>query len=308
MGLLTAGVALVNLRDARMARRYNNAAFWGLYSITFFAGSYLPNLANGTLLVLMVLVASVGKLGKPPGESVPLAEREASARRWGNMLFIPALTIPAITLLGTLTLKTATFHGAPLVDPKQVTLISLAIATIVALVVGMLMLRPPALAPIREARRLMDTVGWAAVLPQTLAALGAVFATAGVGQIVTSIAQRWIPLNSPIAAVATYTVGMAIFPFIMDNAFAAVRLVTAGIGLPLIVQRFGGNVVIMAAVGMVSGFCGTLMTPMAANFNVVPAALLELPSEHAVIKIQIPTGVLLLIANTAIMYLTVFRF
>ena len=86
------------------------------------------------------------------------------------------------------------------------------------------------------------------------------------------------------------------------------QLTAAGIGLPLIVQRFGGNVVIMAAVGMVSGFCGTLMTPMAANFNVVPAALLELPSEHAVIKIQIPTGVLLLIANTAIMYLTVFRF
>ena len=43
----------------------------------------------------------------------------------------------------------------------------------------------------------------------------------------------------------------------------------------------------MAAIGMLSGFCGTLMTPMAANFNIVPAALLELADRNAVIKAQI---------------------
>jgi uncharacterized membrane protein len=73
------------------------------------------------------------------------------------------------------------------------------------------------------------------------------------------------------------------------------------------VHQFGGNVVIMAAVGMLSGFCGTLTTPMAANFNIVPVALLELPDQHAVIKVQIPTALLLLAANTAIMYTFVFR-
>jgi uncharacterized membrane protein len=82
---------------------------------------------------------------------------------------------------------------------------------------------------------------------------------------------------------------------------------TAAIGLPLIVGKFGGNVVVMAAIGMLSGFCGTLTTPMAANFNIVPVALLELPDSNAVIKTQIPTAILLLIANTAIMYFGVFR-
>jgi uncharacterized membrane protein len=82
---------------------------------------------------------------------------------------------------------------------------------------------------------------------------------------------------------------------------------TAGIALPLIMTRFGGDVVVMSAVGMLSGFCGTLMTPMAANFNIVPAALLELRDEHAVIKAQLPTGALLLLANTALMYLLAFR-
>jgi uncharacterized membrane protein len=140
-----------------------------------------------------------------------------------------------------------------------------------------------------------------------LAALGAMFALAGVGPIVAKLIERWIPLDSAFAVVATYTIGMALFTSIMGNAFAAFPVMTAGIGLPLIVHQFGGNVVIMAAVGMLSGFCGTLTTPMAANFNIVPVALLELPDQHAVIKVQIPTALLLLAANTAIMYTFVFR-
>jgi uncharacterized membrane protein len=307
MGLMTAGIALVNLRDASNPRRYNNTVFWGIYAITFLVGSRLPDLVNGVLVIVMVLVTSIRGLGQGTAEGPTRAERQASARRWGNRLFVPALTIPVLTLLGTILLARAHLGHATLVDPKQVTLISLGLATLAALAVGMAMLRPPALTPIREARRLMDSVGWAAVLPQMLAALGAVFAAARVGQVVTTLAERWIPLDHATVAVVTYTVGMALFTIVMGNAFAAFPVMTAGIGLPLIVHRFGGTVTIMAAIGMLSGYCGTLMTPMAANFNIVPAALLELPDENAVIKVQIPTGVLLLIVNTTLMYVLVFR-
>ena len=65
---------------------------------------------------------------------------------------------------------------------------------------------------------------------------------------------------------------------------------------------------IMGAIGMLSGFCGTLMTPMAANFNIVPAALLELKDRNGVIRAQVPTALILLLANTALMYALVFRF
>ena len=307
MGALSGGVAIVNLRDPGNPKRYNNAAFWGLYAVTFLIGSRIPHFASGCIVIAMVLVASIGKLGQGKGESASPEERAASAARWGNRLFIPALTVPAVTLLGTFLLKGAAFHGAPLVDQKQITQISLAIATIVALAVGMIMLRPPLSAPIHEARRLWDSVGWAAVLPQMLAALGALFAAAGVGKVVADLAGRYLPLGSPFAAVATYTIGMALFTMIMGNAFAAFPVMTAGIGLPLIMSRFGGDVTVMAAVGMLSGFCGTLMTPMAANYNIVPTALLELPDEYAVIKAQIPTALLLLAVNTAIMYLFVYR-
>ncbi len=61
------------------------------------------------------------------------------------------------------------------------------------------------------------------------------------------------------------------------------------------------------AFGMYAGYCGTLMTPMAANFNIVPAALLELKDKYQVIKIQIPTALTLLVVNVFLMYFLVFR-
>jgi len=307
MGAMLAGVAVASARDASNPRRWRNTAFWGVWAVSFVAGSRLPDVVNGALALALVLVGGVGRLGQSAGESTTRAERETSARRLGNRLFVPALTIPAVTLLGTLTLKSARVGGVPLVDPRQVTLVSLGLATIAALAVGVAMLRPPASAPVGEARRLLDAVGWAAVLPQMLAALGAVFAAAGVGRVVAELAGRWLPLGTPGAAVTTYTLGMALFTIVMGNAFAAFPVMTAGIGLPLVVQRFGGDVAIVSAIGMLSGFCGTLMTPMAANFNIVPAALLELPDQHAVVKVQIPTGLMLLAVNTALMYFLAFH-
>jgi uncharacterized membrane protein len=304
MGLMTAGVALINARDATNPRRINNTIFWGIYSITFLAGSYLPHFVSGLLVIAMVSAVAVKGLGQGVHSAVTRITRMLKGK---NLIFIPALIIPLLTFAGTKVFRDLHVNGTLLVDPTQITQVSLGIATLVALAVGMLMYRPPVLTPIREARRLLDSVGWAAVLPQMLASLGAVFALAGVGPVVAGILKDWIPLDVAFVAVATYTVGMALFTMVMGNAFAAFPVMTAGIGLPIIVGQFGGDVVIMAAVGMLSGFCGTLMTPMAANFNLVPAALLELKDQHAVIKAQIPTAIPLLICNTLLMYFFVFR-
>jgi len=74
-------------------------------------------------------------------------------------------------------------------------------------------------------------------------------------------------------------------------------VMTGGVGVPILVNVFHGNPAVMVAIGMFSGYCGTLMTPMAANFNMVPAALLELPDKNAVIKVQVPTALTLLVVN-----------
>jgi uncharacterized membrane protein len=81
----------------------------------------------------------------------------------------------------------------------------------------------------------------------------------------------------------------------------------AAIGIPILIHGDGGNAAVIGAVGMLSGFCGTLMTPMAANFNIVPAALLELRSQYAVIRAQVPTAIPLLIANIVILYIAGFH-
>jgi uncharacterized membrane protein len=58
---------------------------------------------------------------------------------------------------------------------------------------------------------------------------------------------------------------------------------------------------------MLAGFCGTLMTPMAANFNIVPAALLELDDRSGVIKAQVATALPLLVINTLLIWGLAFR-
>lgn len=307
-GAMFAGFALLSPRDRANRKRFGNTAFWGLLAVSFLFGSHLDDLANGLLVIGLVLLGGTRAMGVGAPKSTSPGEREVRARRWGNIIFLPALLIPVLTVAGTLTLGRILIGGRPLADPREVTLISLAMAILVALLVAMGKFRPPALAAVDEGRRLADMIGWAIILPQMLAALGAVFALAGVGGIVGRIATTWLPLGHPFAAVAAYCIGMALFTMVMGNAFAAFPVMTAAIGVPLIVHRFGGDPAIMGAIGMLSGFCGTLATPMAANFNIVPAALLELPDRNAVIKVQIPTGLALLVCNIVLMYALVFRF
>ncbi|HWI75635.1 MAG TPA: DUF979 family protein, partial [Sphingomicrobium sp.] len=163
-------------------------------------------------------------------------------------------------------------------------------------------LRPPAVAPVDEGGRLADSIGWAIVLPQMLAALGAVFAAAGVGEIIGGVAGEIIPSGSVFLAVVLYAVGMALFTIIMGNAFAAFPVMVAAIGVPILVHGAGADPAVIGAVGMLSGFCGTLLTPMAANFNIVPAALLELKDQYGVIRMQVATAIPLFICNILILY------
>lgn len=307
-GLVFAGFACFSFGDRTNLRRMANAGFWGLIAVSFLLGSHLSDLGNGMLALALAVLGGFRLLGRSHRASADESQRVASARARGNWLFVPALIIPATALAGTVILAHVNLAGAPIVDPKQATVISLALGAALAWIAVGVWLRPPPLAPLNEGRQLMDMIGWAAVLPQMLASLGAVFALAGVGRAVGTLASHAIPLDSPLAAVATYCIGMAVFTAIMGNAFAAFPVMTAAIGLPLIVHRFGGDPAIMSAIGMLSGFCGTLTTPMAANFNIVPAALLDLPDRNAVIKAQLPTAILLLLCNTLLMYGLVFRF
>ena len=98
---------------------------------------------------------------------------------------------------------------------------------------------------------------------------------------------------------------MALFTVIMGNGFAAFSVITVGIGIPFLIMQ-GADPVVVGAMGLTAGYCGTLLTPMAANFNIMPAALLETKSKYAVIKAQAPTAVVMLIIHIFLMYFLAF--
>lgn len=305
-GIFMAVIAFFALKDKTNPKRILTAAFWGLFAVSFVFGDVIPAAYMGIVVILMALIAGCGGVRLGSYDEVAVEHKIAKAKQLGNRLFWPTLLIPIITVIGTVGLKDVKIAGLALLDTGNITLASLGVACVIALIAAMRLTRETGLRPLKESRRLIDAIGWAAVLPQMLATLGALFATAGVGQVVANLVSEAIPVDNRFMVVLAYTVGMALFTMVMGNAFAAFPVMTAGVGLPLIVQLHGGNPAVLAAIGMFSGYCGTLMTPMAANYNIVPAALLDLADKNGVIKRQVPTALLLLAANVFLMYFLIY--
>ena len=289
-GAVFAGYALLSAAD----RRWRNALLWELLATSFLLGDRLGDMANGGLVAAIVLVAILGRAAPKPAET-------SSPR--GDALFAVALIVPAVALAGTLFAR----WRPGLFDAKQASLISLVIGVLVAVAVACAWLRPRPLTPLREGLRLADTIGPIVLLPQLLAALGAIFTLAKVGDLVGGYAGAVLPAGNLAVAVIAYAGGMWLLTVLMGNAFAAFPIMVTAIGVPVLIHQHHGNAAAVAALGMLCGFCGTLCTPMAANFNLVPAALLELKDRYAVIRAQVPTALPLWVACTAMLYWLAFR-
>jgi len=307
--------------DRHHKLRRTNAAFWCLLGASMWYGSFvrapggepppmhpeLPAWLLGVAVIAMACIAGFGFTGHDRVHTTSEHEREAYATQKKNWLFVPALTIPLVTVLVSVGAGKLLINGKPLLATGSATLVGLGVATIAALFVGWLVLRPrnPGVA-FTEGRRLLESIGWAALLPQMLATLGLLFTQAGVGTQVGSIVHHILPEHSRVFAVIVYALGMAVFTIVMGNAFAAFPIMTAAVGWPVLVEQMGAHPAPLFAIAMVTGFCGTLCTPMAANFNLVPPALLEMRDKYGQIKVQIPTAVPLLLVN--ICFLLIFPF
>lgn len=301
-GAVFAGFAIGSARDASNRKRWGNTLFWALLAVSFWFGDLIGDIGNGILVLVLVVIAGAGLIGRGSNKTTSNEEREQSSLHHGNKLFVPALVIPFTAFVGTLMFTYTPLKLLGLVDPKAVTLVLLGAGVILALIVCFAWLRPYPDAVVDESSRLANSIGWAMVLPQMLAALGVIFAAAGLGTTIGALVSAIIPHGSIAMAVLLYALGMVVFTMIMGNAFAAFPVMAAAIGVPILVHADGGNPAVIGAVGMLSGFCGTLMTPMAANFNIVPAALLELKDQYGVIRAQIATAVPLLVVNIIILY------
>jgi uncharacterized membrane protein len=306
-GLMFAAFAILSALDRSNAKRLGNAAFWGLMALSLLGGDTIGDFGNGLLVLGLAGLAGFGLIGRSSPPTTGEEERQHWSDQLSNKLFLPALIIPATALLGTLLYNYTPLGEAGWIEAKRETYVFLALGVILALGAIFAWLRPPTIAPLQEGRRLIDAIGWAAVLPQMLASLGVLFAAAGIGDAIGSLTRMVIPEGSIFLTVLVFGLGMAIFTMVMGNAFAAFPVMAAAIGVPLLIQHYGGDPAVVGAVGMLAGFCGTLMTPMAANFNLVPAALLELKDQYGVIRAQVPTALPLLAVNILLVYFLAFR-
>lgn len=270
--------------------------FWNILAITFIFGKYMPYEYTGGLLIVLAVITLTKQLKIGEFSVISESFRIQNSEKFKNLIFIPALAI-GLVAFALLQFK---FGGKSL--PSAV---GIGGGSIVALIIAVILLKPRANETIEDTTKFVMQVGAASLLPQLLAALGAVFTKAGVGDVISSLVSSIIPQGNVFIGIVIYVIAMVVFTMIMGNAFAAFSVITVGIAVPFIISH-GANPTVIGALGMTAGFCGTLMTPMAANFNIVPASVLEMKDKNGVIKAQIPMAIALIIAHIILMTILAF--
>ena len=282
IGLICIYTAIANLRDKGNQKRYGTFVFWCTLGLMFVLGPWSPSLYTGILMCVMVAVPILHRVSRGTQPDPSEEEAEKNYRKIGMKVFIPALSI------GVFALAAALFTS---ISP----LVGMGVGVFAAVIILMIYSRdnkPKVF--LQDCRRMMDIVGPLSMLPTLLAALGSVFTAAGVGDVIAQMVSNVIPSGNLVVGIIVYAVGMAIFTMIMGNAFAAITVMTVGIGAPFVLS-LGADPVVVGSLALTCGYCGTLCTPMAANFNMVPVAVLEMKDKNGVIKKQVLIGVIMLI-------------
>ena len=288
IGLCMAITMVFTLKDKNHKTRIGTALFWGILAFIFIFARILPSVLVGCLVIVIAILSATKQINVGTLKQLDTTFTEMKAQKLGLKIFIPALAIAVIAML------VASFTEFP-------GTVAIGIASTLSLLLAFAITKAKPSEAVEDTNRMFQAIGVFSILPQLLASLGVLFTAAGVGDKIASIISGVIPQGNILAGVIAYCVGMAIFTAIMGNAFAAFSVITAGIGLPFVFAQ-GGDPVVCSMLALTAGFCGTLLTPMAANFNVLPAALLEMKDKNGVIKAQAPLAALLLVAHIILMY------
>lgn len=288
IGLYMATTMVFTLKDKNHKTRIGTALFWGIVSAIFIFGKLLPPTVVGTLIIVIAILSALKQINIGTLKQLDTTFAQLKADKLGLKIFIPSLAIAFVAMaIAQFTKLSGT--------------VAIGIAAVVALLLTFAFTKAKPIEYIEDSNRMFQSVGVFAILPQLLASLGALFTAAGVGDVISNIISGVIPDGNRLAGVIAYCVGMALFTAIMGNGFAAFSVITVGIGVPFVFAQ-GGDPIVCSALALTSGFCGTLLTPMAANFNMLPAVLLEMKDKNLVIKAQAPFAIALLTIHILLMY------
>ena len=290
-GLVSISTGIRGLKNEKA--KIGTFLFWTILGIIFIFGEAIPYKVTGGLLVILAIITVTKQLHIGKFENISSQFKIAQSEKLKNKIFIPAVLIGIAAFL-ILQFKI----GKTAIPPA----LGIGGGSLVALLAAAIIIKPKFSETNEDTSKLLMQIGATAILPQLLAALGAVFTKAGVGKVIAASISSVVPTGNIFVGIVIYAIGMVIFTMIMGNAFAAFSVITAGIGIPFIIKN-GGNPAVIGALGMTAGYCGTLMTPMAANFNIVPASILEIKDKYGIIKVQATMALLLLVTHIILMLL-----
>ncbi|MCI8795632.1 MAG: DUF979 domain-containing protein [Dorea sp.] len=293
IGLIAIYAGVKNLLDKENPSRYGTALFWCSFGVVCGFGTWLPAKLSGVLVIVMCLPpifkkVKVGKVDTPSKEHTI-----EQYQKVGMKIFFPAVCVGIFSLLF------AFFSNLS-------SMVAVTLGVIVAMII-LIAYNPGENKPVvflKESERFLSIMGPLCMLPQLLGCLGGVFTAAGVGDVVASIVEKIVPKGNVNIGIIVFAIGMAIFTMIMGNAFAAITVITVGIGGPFVLA-YGADPVTIGMLALTCGYCGTLCTPMAANFNIVPVAILNMKDRWGVIKKQVPVAIIMLVFQ--ICYMIIFK-
>lgn len=293
IGLLCINCGVKNLKDKENSEPVGTFIFWAVLGVVIALGRWLPSLVSGILVVVMCLPAIFKKVKKGAVSAATKAETEAAYEKIGMKIFAPTLSIGVMAVLCAITglgIGLSALNGV-------------AIGVLVSIILLMIMNKENKPSTfLNDSERMLSTVGPLSMLPMLLACLGSIFTKAGVGDVISDIVSHIVPEGNVNAGIVVYAIGMMLFTMIMGNAYAAITVMTVGIGYPFVLAH-GANPVVIGMLALTCGFCGTLCTPMAANFNTVPVALLDMKKPMGVIKNQVPVAIIMLVVQIVMMIL-----
>ncbi len=278
-GIVLFVFAGMTFTDRSNPRRIGSGLFWLLLGVIFAFGGVMPYWLTGLLVLLLVMLDGLGQVGKSEAQA---HDNEPKKNPFGNQIFVPVIAIPIMTFFFAILFRLLGM------DANRGALVGLGFGGLAAMVIALGLTRSSFKVMMNEGRRLNEAMGAVNILPQLLASLGVIFTAAKVGDLIAGGIQSVIPGNNLFLLVLANCLGMALFTIVMGNSFAAFPVIATGVLVPLIIKPFGVNPAMAAIITLTAGSSGTLMTPMAANFNIVPAALLNLRDQYGVIKFQLP--------------------
>ena len=288
IGLYMGLTMVFTLKDKNHKTRIGTALFWGILAAVFMFGDYIPSQIVGALVIVIAVLSATKQINIGTLKQLDETFATLKAEKLGLKIFIPSLSIAIIAMLIA---SFTDFSGT----------VAIGISSTLTLVLTFVITKAKPKEFLEDSNRMYQSMGSFVILPQLLASLGVLFTAAGVGDKISAIISGVIPTGNVLVGVIAYCVGMAVFTAIMGNAFAAFSVITVGVGLPFVFAQ-GGDPVVCSVLALTAGYCGTLLTPMAANFNILPAALLELKDKNAVIKAQAPIAIILLVTHIFLMY------